>query len=67
MPIYQDSNSGVVSSRVDVPNIAASGNILTAATSVDVATNITFTQSTANVVATLLNPTVVTTLRLYCP
>jgi hypothetical protein len=46
--------------KVDVPNIATNGNILTASTSVDVATNITFTQTTANITATLLNPTITT-------
>jgi hypothetical protein len=61
MPIYQDQSSGGLSLvKVDVPNIATNSNIQTAVTTVDVATNITFTQTTAGVTATLLNPTITT-------
>jgi hypothetical protein len=59
--IAQDISSGGLSLvKVDVPNIATNDNILTAPTSVDVATNITFTQTTAGITATLLNPTITT-------
>jgi hypothetical protein len=61
MPIYQDQSSGGLSLvKVDVPNIATNSNILTASATVDVATNITFTQTTAGITAILLNPTVTT-------
>ncbi len=49
--------------KVDVPNIATNSNILTASTSVDIATHITFTQTTASITATLLNPTITTVNR----
>jgi len=58
MAIYQDSSSGV--QKTNVLNLPVNGNILTAATSVDTYTNITFLQTTPGITATLLNPTVTT-------
>jgi hypothetical protein len=49
--------SSISGNKVNVPNIAASGNILTAATSVDVASILSFNQTTTSVTGTLLNPT----------
>jgi hypothetical protein len=50
------SSSGV-GTRVNVSNLSTNGNILTAATSVDIATTLNFIQTTSNISATLLNPT----------
>ena len=54
------SSSGVALVKVDVPNMTINGNILTASASVDIATHITFTQTTAGITGTLLNPTITT-------
>jgi hypothetical protein len=54
------SSSGITLVKVDVPNIASNGNILTASTSVDIATHLTFTQTTTAITAVLLNPTITT-------
>jgi hypothetical protein len=57
--ISNSAGSASSSVRIDVPNLAVNGNILTAATSVDVTSvsTLSFTQTTANVSGTLLNPT----------
>lgn len=48
---------GQAPSLVSVANLASSGNILTAATSVDIADVLEFNQTTASITATLLAPT----------
>lgn len=60
MPLSGGNSTGTPLVKVDVPNIATNSNILIAPTSVDVATHITFTQTTAGITATLLNPTITT-------